>query len=273
MQTVSITSAANPRYRATVRLRQGRVRRREGRFLVDGLREIRRAIHAGLQLRELYVAAESPKAEPIGTADLPPAHGGMRILVPPTMLDHLAYGDRNEGAVAVFTTPERSLDRLELRERPLIIVLDRMEKPGNIGAVFRSADAAGASAVLLSDCAGDLFNPNLIRASLGTVFSMPSAQASGAAVRDWLAARGVRSFATRVDADATLWKTDWTRSAAIVIGSEAEGLGDAWQGEGIDAIRIPMAGAADSLNASVTAAVCLFEAVRQRTEAAHNRSG
>lgn len=264
MKILTITSAANPRYRAALRLRQGRVRRREGRFLVDGLREIRRAIDAGLELRELYFAASTTGPEPMEEIHFPEFRG-LRVAVPPALLDQLAYGERNEGAVAVFTTPERALARLELPERPLVVVLDRIEKPGNIGAVFRSADAAGASAVLLSDCAGDLFNPNLIRASLGTVFAMPSAQASGSEVRDWLAARGVAMFAARVDACSTLWDTDWTTSAAIVIGSEAEGLGDTWRGDGIEAIGIPMAGAADSLNASVTAAVCLFEAVRQRT--------
>lgn len=265
MQTLSITSAANPRYRAALRLRQGRVRRREGRFLVDGLREIGRAIDAGLELKELYVAPRGERSEPVDAIRLDKPGQGLRIAVPPPMLDQLAYGERNEGAVAVFTTPEKTLDRLQLPERPLLVVLDRIEKPGNIGAVFRSSDAAGASAVLLSDCAGDLFNPNLIRASLGTVFSLPAAQASGAEVREFLARRGVRTRTMRVDADATLWETDWTTAAAIVIGSEAEGLDEAWRGHGVEAVRIPMAGVADSLNASVTAAVCLFEAVRQRT--------
>ncbi|WP_164102513.1 TrmH family RNA methyltransferase [Candidatus Laterigemmans baculatus] len=258
MQSLSITSAANPRFRAAVRLRQGRVRRREGRFLVDGRREISRAIAAGYELLELYVTTDSPSAESLG------AIPQLWIELPPSMLDQLAYGDRNEGAVAVFAARHRTLDQLRLPENPLLVVLDRVEKPGNIGAVFRSADAAGASAVLLSDCAGDLFNPNLIRASLGTAFTTPAAQATAAEVRHWLHARGVRMLATRVDAPATLWETDWRAPAAIVIGSEAEGLGPEWAGEGISGVRIPMAGVADSLNASVTAALCLFEATRQR---------
>lgn len=259
MQSLSITSAANPRFRAAARLRQGRVRRREGRFLVDGRREIGRAIAAGFELQELYVATGSPSAESLGAVP------EILIEVPLPLLDQIAYGDRNEGAVAVFTTPALTLDRLRLPENPLVVVLDQVEKPGNIGAVFRSADAAGASAVLLSDCAGDLFNPNLIRASLGTVFTTPAAQATAAEVRHWLQDHQLRMLATRVDATATLWETDWRGPAAIVIGSEATGLGEAWSGEGIVGVRVPMAGVADSLNASVTAAICLFEAARQRT--------
>lgn len=259
MPSLSITSAANPRFRAALRLRQGRVRRRERRFLVDGRREIGRAIAAGFELQELYVATGSPSAESLGAVP------ELLVEVPPSLLDQIAYGDRNEGAVAIFATPEMPLNRLRLPENPLVVVLDRVEKPGNIGAVFRSADAAGANAVLLSDCAGDLFNPNLIRASLGTVFTTPSAEATATEVRQWLQTRNVRMIATRVDATATLWQTDWRGPAAIVIGSEATGLGDEWSGEGIVGVRIPMAGVADSLNASVTAAICLFEAARQRT--------
>lgn len=260
MQSLSITSTANPRFRSTLRLRQGRVRRRERRFLVDGRREISRAAAAGFELCELYVPA--PAALPEWLAGRPE----LLIELPPEMLDQLAYGDRNEGAVAVFRTPELSLDRLPAAPTPLVVVLDRVEKPGNIGAVFRSADAAGATAILLSDCAGDLFNPNLIRASLGTVFSVPAAQAGADDVRRWLRDQGVRIAATRVDAEHTLWDTDWTRPAAIVIGNEAEGLGPDWSGDDMHGVRIPMAGAADSLNASITAAVCLYEALRQRSQ-------
>ncbi len=143
-------------------------------------------------------------------------------------------------------------------------MLEGTEKPGNIGAVLRSADAAGISAIIVADPHTDLFNPNTIRASLGTVFTVPVCTAAAADVRDWLIGRRIGIFAARVEAEAPFTAADFTRSAAIVLGSEAEGLSSIWSGPNVTPVRLPMLGHADSLNVSATAAVLFYEAVRQR---------
>jgi TrmH family RNA methyltransferase len=148
---------------------------------------------------------------------------------------------------------------------PLIAVLEGVEKPGNVGAVLRSADAAGVSAVILADGRTDLYNPNAIRASSGTIFSMPVCEATSSDVLAWLRERGFRIAAARVDGSVPYTKVDYRGPTAIVLGSEATGLSPIWSGNDIQAVRLPMLGAADSLNVSVTAAVLFYEALRQRT--------
>jgi TrmH family RNA methyltransferase len=145
-----------------------------------------------------------------------------------------------------------------------MLVLEAVEKPGNLGAILRSADGAAADAVVAASPRTDLFNPNAIRASAGTIFSVPLATGASAEVREWLGRRDVRVVAARVDADQSYVETDLTGSLALVVGAEAEGLSNAWAGRGIQAVRIPMLGTADSLNVSVSAAILLYEARRQR---------
>ncbi|QEG43786.1 TrmH family RNA methyltransferase [Roseimaritima ulvae] len=265
-----LTSPANPRIRHAVRLRSGRYRRKAGQFVVDGLREIRRAIEAQLRLVELFVEQRPGAAPPPELLEPSLGDGtkgqGRQVTecltwVAPAAFKKLAYGDRNEGLVAVFETPDRSLEQLQLPAEPLILVADQVEKPGNLGAILRSADAAGVDAVICSDCATDLFHPNLIRASTATVFSLPVARCDAAAAQAFLRARGVRNVAARVDARQSMWDCDLSGPLALVVGAEAEGLGNQWQCEGV---TIPMGGRADSLNVSVAAAVLAFEARRQR---------
>ncbi len=181
------------------------------------------------------------------------------------MFEKLAFGARAEGVVAVAATPQASLADLVLRENDLVVVLEGVEKPGNVGAVLRSADATGAGAVIVADGRTDLFNPNAIRASLGTIFTVPVAEASSRETLEWLRRRGFSILAARVDGSVVYTEADFKGAAAIVLGSEADGLTDVWSGEGIEALRLPMLGVADSLNVSVTAAVVLYEAVRQRS--------
>ena len=180
------------------------------------------------------------------------------------MLGRLAYGDRSEGLVATVRVPDLSLDGLDLPPDPLVVVLEAVEKPGNLGAVLRSADGAGADAVILADPGTDPFNPNAVRASLGTIFATPLAAAPSGEVRAWLAAAGIRILAARVDGAVDYTGADLRGSCAIVLGSEAGGLTDAWSGDGVTAVRLPMLGVADSLNVSIAAAVLLYEARRQR---------
>ena len=166
--------------------------------------------------------------------------------------------------MAVVVIPDQSLAALDLGPDPLVVVLEAVEKPGNLGAVLRSADAAGADAVIVADPRTDLFNPNAVRASLGTIFALPVAAGSSADVRAWLDERGIAVLAARVEASVPYTAADLRGSVALVLGSEAEGLTDAWAGEGVTPISLPMHGVADSLNVSITAAVLLYEARRQR---------
>ncbi len=262
----SITSSKNPRVKEAVKLRDRSERRRLGRFAIDGIREVQRAIDGGLELAEVFVCPElcsdaesRALQERLSRLPIP------QLLVTPAVLAHLAFGDRQEGIIAVAKTPERSLEQLRLSKTPLVAVLEGVEKPGNLGAVLRCADGAGLDALLIAGGGTDLYNPNTIRASLGTVFTVPSCAAPTVAIRDWLRAQQIPIFATRVDAGTLYTAVDLSGPAALVLGSESAGLSADWTGPGITHIRLPMRGAADSLNVSATAAVLFYEAMRQRT--------
>ncbi|MCD8313199.1 MAG: RNA methyltransferase, partial [Bacteroidales bacterium] len=190
----------------------------------------------------------------------------MAVEIPAEIYDKVAYRGGTEGILAVLRTKEHRLEDLQLGSVPLIVVLERVEKPGNLGAVLRSADAAGADAVIICDSPSDLYNPNVIRSSTGTVFSMPIAETSTPQAIAWLRQRGIRILTAQLQDSEWYYDTDMVGGSgvAIVMGTEDLGLTDAWR-EAADAhIRIPMLGQADSLNVSVSAAVLLFEAVRQR---------
>ena len=176
----------------------------------------------------------------------------------------IAMREGTEGVIAEVKTPERRLEDLQLPQRPLVVVLESVEKPGNLGAVLRSADAAGADAVLVCDPLTDLWNPNLIRASIGAVFTVPCVACSSADAIAFLKERGIRILTAQLQDSSLYYDCDMTGGTALVMGTEATGLTEVWR-EAADAhIRIPMLGALDSLNVSVSAAILLFEAVRQR---------
>ncbi|MGD9648202.1 MAG: TrmH family RNA methyltransferase [Pirellulales bacterium] len=168
--------------------------------------------------------------------------------------------------MAVARAPALSLAALTLPADPLIAVLVGVEKPGNVGAVLRSADGAGVSAVIVADGGTDLFNPNTIRASLGTVFTLPIAVATAAETLTWLRERGISVYASRPDASSPYHLADFSAASAVVLGSEAQGLGPLWQAPEVRGLKLPMHGVADSLNVSATAAVLFYEARRQRDE-------
>lgn len=260
-----LTSRANPRVAAVVALRDRREREARGLTLVDGVREVRRGIEAGVDVVEVFVC-EPMLAGPDARAALDAfrAAGIRLVTTSPAVFEKLAFGDRSEGLVAVVRIPDLSLERLELPADPIVIVIEDVEKPGNVGAVLRSADGAGADALIAASPRTDLFNPNAIRASAGTVFSVPLAAAPSDAVRGWLRDHGLRIVAARVDADRAYTDADLRGPLAIVVGTEATGLSDVWSGPDVEPVAIPMHGVADSLNVSVSAAVLLFEARRQR---------
>ena len=176
----------------------------------------------------------------------------------------ISYREGTEGVIAEVRTPERKLEELELPEKPLVVVLESVEKPGNLGAVLRSADAAGADAVLICDPLTDLWNPNLIRASIGAVFTVPCVACGSAEAIAFLKARGIRILTAQLQDSSLYYDCDMTVGTALVMGTEATGLTDAWRVAADAHIRIPMLGRLDSLNVSVSAAILLFEAVRQR---------
>ncbi len=269
---VAVDSPSNPRIRTALALRERRERDATGLTLVDGARESLRAIQAGVAIETAFVCpalATSPDARRVTEA----LAGGPAIVeVSDRAFDRLAYGDRSDGIVLVVRTPATTIDALELGTTPLLVVTEDVEKPGNVGAILRSADAAGATAVIAVG-GTDLYNPNVIRASVGTIFSVPVASAPASDVVAWLRASGIRIIASRVEAADLHVDVDLTGSVAIVLGSEAYGLSDAWRGDDIGAVRLPMLGVADSLNVSAAGAVLLYEAWRQRRSGAGAAGG
>jgi TrmH family RNA methyltransferase len=259
-----ITSLTNPRVKAAVRLRDRAERDLTGLTIVDGAREILRALDAGVAVEQAFVAPDLLRsADGFAVADRL-RHRPTTLEVSPAVLARVAFGQRSDGVVAVVATPTTTLADLVLRPDPLIVVAEAIEKPGNLGAIIRTADGAGADAIIAADPRTDLFNPNAIRASLGTIFALPVVAASAAATIDWLAERGIRLVAARVDAPAAYTDMDLRGPLAIVLGSEAGGLSDAWTDASVEPVAIPMHGMADSLNVSIAAAVLLYEARRQR---------
>ena len=264
--TPRITSPHNQRIKSAMRLRGRRGRQEQGRILIDGAREIRRAIESGAQLVELFVCDQPHLSGDAAWVHEQAASAGATVLSTSLeLLGKLIYGDRSEGVVAVARTPERQLAELVLPPDPLIVVLQRVEKPGNVGAVVRSADAAGLSAVIVADGGTDLYNPNTIRASLGAVFNIPFVSAASVEVLDWLRASGFQILSARVEGAVRYDRADYLGPTAVVLGSETSGLSDDWSGSHVTSVSLPMLGVGDSLNVSATAAVLFYEALRQRT--------
>ncbi len=238
-----ITSLQNPRIKNAAKLREARDRRRQGRILIDGVREIRAAWQSGIELLEIFVCSDL-----LHTAEGRALHSefdnaGLPLL--PTseaVFAKVAFGQRAEGMVAVANCPAGTLDDLRLPDDALIAVLEGIEKPGNVGAILRSADGAGLAAVIVADGGTDLYNPNCIRASLGTIFTTPVRAAATPAVRDWLTAGGWNVVAARVDAQQDYTSADYRGRTAIVLGSEAGGLSSAWQDSRVTGVRLPMLG-------------------------------
>lgn len=266
----TLASPSNPRIRAAARLRDRREREASGLTLVDGVRELRRALDADIEVVEAFACEPLLAGEDARAAlDLLAGRGVPVTSTTEPAFSRIAFGDRAEGLVAVVRAPTMRLVDLQVPTSGLVVVLEGVEKPGNVGAVLRSADGAGVDAVIAASPRTDLANPNVIRASAGTVFTVPLATAPSTEVLAWLRERGIRVLAARVGGGLPYTEIDLTGPTAIVLGTEADGLSDAWSAPDIDAIHLPMRGIADSLNVSVTAAIVLYEARRQRDLAAN----
>jgi TrmH family RNA methyltransferase len=265
-----ITSRQNARVKEAAKLRERRQRERQGRFLIDGAREIRRAIECGLEIAEAFFCEPLLRNdESRQAAELLRQASPVTATETEEVFEKLAFGERATGLLAVATTPLKDISQLQLPAAPLIAVLEGVEKPGNVGAVLRSADGAGVNAVIVADPRSDLFNPNTIRASLGTVFDKNVCMATSDATLTFLRGLKIPVFAARPDAELLYTDADYQAGAAIVLGCEAEGLSDKWSGPGVTGVRLPMRGIADSLNVSATAAVLFYEAQRQRSFASN----
>jgi TrmH family RNA methyltransferase len=267
-ESPALSSRQNPRFKAALALRDARERRERRRLLVDGTREIGRALDADVDVVEAWVAPERVRSREAG-ALLPRLRsaGAQLLTTTPALLGALAYGERDDGIVIVATEPSTDLGQLSLPERPLVAVVEQVEKPGNLGALMRSADGAGVDAVIVADALCDPWNPNAIRASQGTIFGLPMAICTSTEALTWLRQQGSAIVTARVDGTVDYDAVDLRGGVAIVVGAETTGLGAAWSGEDVTAVRIPMLGLADSLNVSASAAVLFYEARRQRRAA------
>lgn len=276
-----ITSAANPRLKALVALRRRRTRDETGTCLVEGLEETTLAVAAGTRLRSLYVCPELFGA---GADELLPrlrAAADEVVRLGRAAFEKVAYREGPDGVLAVAATPSRPLAGLfadpaaddpaaadpaadAARSAPLVVLAQGVEKPGNLGAMLRTADGAGVDALVAADPVTDWGNPNVIRASKGTVFAVPVAAATTAQVLAWLEAGGIALVATTPDTDLEYADVDYTGPIALAVGAEKTGLTDDVLAAATHRVRIPMAGRADSLNVATSAAIVTYEAVRQR---------
>lgn len=254
-----ITSAQNPKIKFLLELQQkSQERRKSGLFVVEGRREIERCINNGYLVDTLFWCPE------IFGEEEPRADGARIFQVSPDIYNKVAYRGGTEGVIAEVVARQLTLEDIKLQKRALVVVMESVEKPGNVGAVLRSADAANADAVIVCDPLTDLYNPNLIRASVGAFFSVPCVTCTSEQCISWLKANGIQILTAQLQDSCYYYEADMARSTAIVMGTEATGLTDKWRKAADSHIRIPMLGCGDSLNVSVSAAILMFEAVRQR---------
>jgi TrmH family RNA methyltransferase len=265
MPPEKISSLQNPRVKQLVKLRDRRPRDEAGVFLVEGYREIRRALEKNVALTELYYAPDwfLGENEPALIAQAEAA-GAKLFELTKEAFAKVAYRERPDGLLAVAPQWKRSLADLTLPAEPFLLVVEAIEKPGNLGTILRSADAAGCHAVIVCDPVTDIFNPNVVRASTGVLFSVPLVVDESAHVLGWLRERGVHTVATTPSAEKLYSDADLRGPLAVIMGSEQYGLSEFWLKNADLPVRIPMAGQADSLNVAMATIITLFEAVRQR---------
>ncbi|MEN8113983.1 MAG: RNA methyltransferase [Actinomycetota bacterium] len=256
--TFDIESPSNRRIIEAAKLKKRRQREATGRFLVEGTREIERALEAGIAFDDVFIAPDLTSSDTASLASRAKAAGAHLTTVSSSAFAKLSMRQGPDGIVAIAPMWDTALDDLQSE---IVLVAEGIEKPGNLGAMLRTADAVGA-ALLIADPTVDPFNPNVVRASQGALFSVPFAIAPAARAVKWCRSHGKTVVATP-DAKRYYWGVSLSGPVSIVIGAEHEGVSDAWASVGTP-VRIPMSGTADSLNASVAAALVLFEAARQR---------
>lgn len=259
-----LTSAQNPKIKHLLQLQQkSSERRKSGTFVVEGQREVMHCLSVGYEADTVFVCPQIATADAID--QLMVAAPQCRLVgVSPDLYAKIAYRGSTEGMVVEMKTRSLTLTDLQLPESPLIVVLESVEKPGNLGAILRSADASGVDAVVVCDPLTDLFNPNLIRSSIGGIFTVPTVACTSEECIGFLKSRGIQILTAQLQDSNLYYDTDMRRPTAIVMGTESTGLTQQWRAAADAHIRIPMLGRLDSLNVSVSAAILMFEAVRQR---------
>lgn len=267
MEEDYIHSRNNEQIKNLVKLRERKHRDRQERFIVEGLRESNHAITAGYQIETLYFCPEYFPSQ--AHSDYIDSFRRSRQLqlvrVSPEAFQKASLREGPDGILAVGAQQAHALSELNLSKQPLLLILEGIEKPGNLGAILRSADGAGADAIILVDCILDLYNPNAIRSSQGLLFALPLITVDREALDLWLHTNDIQTVATTPAATQYHWEIDALKPTALLFGSENNGLADFWLEKTQQKIRIPMAGQADSLNVAAAAAVCLYEVNRQRT--------
>jgi RNA methyltransferase, TrmH family len=264
---LEITSPANPRIKQLAALRRRRARDESGVTLVEGRAEIELALAAGVRPRSVYYCPALQGPDQPDLADLAREAGADVVRVSRPVFEKVSYREGPDGWLAVVPAIETSLAHVALGSRPLVLVCAGLEKPGNLGAILRTADAAGVAAVIAADPVADWGNPNVVRASKGTVFSVPVASATSAEVLAWVVAHALQIVAATPDATRLVTEADLTGPTVLAVGAEHAGLSPDWLERADVRVRIPMLGRADSLNVSASAAILAYEAVRQRLQA------
>lgn len=255
-----IESSQNPRIKKLQKLQsKSRERKKTGRFTVEGIQENHLALQAGYNAIEFFVCDSIYD----GSLHLPE---NKAMSVSTALYEKLTYRKTTGGVIGVYEMKQNSLEEVSLGNNPLVVVLESVEKPGNLGAVLRTCDGAGVDLLIVCDPLTDFFNPNVIRSSVGTVFTNKIAAASKEEVANWLKSNKLRIFSTYLREDTMdLYAADFKGGTALILGTEHEGLTDFWAAHSDVLIKIPMQGKVDSLNVSAAAAICIYEAVRQRS--------
>jgi len=262
---IRITSLANPGIKQAVKLRQRSHRDDLDLMLVEGYREVKRAMDNRHALRQLFFCSDLFQGQNEDALIRRAGDAGAELYdCSARVFEKIAYRDRPEGLLAVAPQVRRSLGELSVPADALLIVAEAIEKPGNLGTILRSADAAGVHAVIVCDRCTDINNPNVVRASIGTLFALPVVETTSAECLAWLRQRGIRILAATPHTETLYTEADLARGTAIVLGTEQYGLSDAWLREADQKVRIPMLGQSDSLNVAAAATILLYEAVRQR---------
>jgi len=258
-----ITSLQNPTIKRIGLLSKSKERRDQGLFVMEGARELGLAMDAGYEVDAVFVCPEiyANSEYPLLINRL-----SQQVIteITPAIFEKLAYREHSDGIIALMRPKEHDLSSIRLPENPFIIILEAVEKPGNLGAIFRTADAAKADAVIVCDPNTDIYNPNVIRSSIGCLFTVQVGVCSSQEAYEWLHAHHVTLYAAELSAAKWYHEIDFRVPSAIIMGTEADGLTPFWLESADARIKIPMRGAIDSLNVSVSTAILTFEAMRQR---------
>ena len=257
-----LTSAQNPKIKQLVRLKERRERDATGLFLIEGYREIQRAALGGIEFdtlfvcQELFLGSNEPRLiEDVATTTFElPAH----------LFEKISYRDRPDGLIGIARQMKKKLSDLPLKKSPLYIVAEAIEKPGNLGTILRSADGVGADGVIVCDRCTDIYNPNVVRASVGTLFTLPVVEAEGSETLQWLKGRGIQIVAATPSAELEYTAANLLGPIAIAVGTEQLGLSERWMKAADICVKIPMCGVADSLNVAMATTLLIYEALRQR---------